>query len=97
MRLENIRIAVNGFVLEDQFGRTHIAKTLLEAAQIAGEIVPSYLGCYYAPGMTPGDLSVAKACFREGKKSEAIKILCNCFVPRLGLREAKDLIEILCD
>jgi ribosomal protein L7/L12 len=41
-------------------------------------------------------LSAARACFRDGKKIEAIKILRDCFTPRLGLREAKELIEVLC-
>lgn len=97
MKLESVRAVSNGFVLVDDRLNEYVAKTLIEAAQIAGEIVPADSGSHYALGMTPGDLSVAKACARDGKKIEAIKILRNCFVPRLGLREAKDLIEILCD
>jgi ribosomal protein L7/L12 len=96
MNLESIRAASNGFIIVDDRLNEYVAKTLIEAAQIVGEIVPDTQGTRYALGMTPGDLSVARACFRDGKKIEAIKILRDCFTPRLGLREAKDMIEILC-
>ncbi len=96
MNVESIRAVSNGFIIVDDRLSEYVAKTLIEAAQIAGEIVPDSQGTRYALGMTPGDLSVARACFRDGKKIEAIKILRDCFVPRLGLREAKDMIEILC-
>jgi hypothetical protein len=96
MRLETIRAAKNGFILEDEYGNLHVAKTLIEAAQIVGDIVPDTQGTRYAVGMNCGDLSAARACFRDGKKIEAIKILRDCFTPRLGLREAKELIEVLC-
>ncbi len=96
MNLESIRAASNGFIIVDDRLTEYVAKTLIEAAQIVGEIVPDSQGTRYALGMNCGDLSAARACFRDGKKIEAIKILRDCFTPRLGLREAKDMIEILC-
>lgn len=96
MRLEKINVAMNGFVLEDEYGNTHIAKTLLEAAQIAGESVPPTASSIYAPGFDSNDLNNVKHYMREGKKIEAIKLLRDMFTTRLGLREAKDIVEILC-
>lgn len=96
MHLERIRIAQNGFVLEDIYGNMHIAKTLLEAAQIAGESVPPTTSSIYAPGFDSNDLNNVKHYMREGKKIEAIKLLRDIFTTRLGLREAKDIVEILC-
>ena len=96
MRLEKINVAMNGFVLEDDYGNMHIAKTLLEAAQIAGESVPPTTSSAYAPGFDSNDLNNVKHYMREGKKIEAIKLLRDIFTTRLGLREAKDIVEILC-
>ena len=96
MRLEKINVAMNGFVLEDDYGNMHIAKTLLEAAQIAGESVPPTTSSIYAPGVDSNDLNNVKHYMREGKKIEAIKLLRDMFTTRLGLREAKDIVEILC-
>lgn len=97
MKLENIRIAQNGFVIEDAYGNLHIAKTLLEAAQIVGEAVPSSTTATYARGFDSNDINNVKHYMREGRKIEAIKLLRDMFTARLGLRESKDLVEILCD
>ena len=97
MKLDSIRIAQNGFVLEDSYGALHIAKTLTEAAAIVGEAaaeVTKYTN--YTAGFTQSDLNDVKLHFREGRKIEAIKLLRDCFAPRLGLREAKELVENLC-
>lgn len=96
MRLDNIKVAQNGFVLEDTYGNLHVAKTLLELAQIAGESVSSPNSTVYAVGFDSNDLSNVKHYAREGRKIDAIKLLRDCFVPRLSLREAKELIENLC-
>lgn len=98
MKVESIRVAQNGFVLEDAYGNIHIAKTLLEAAQIVGEAVPSSTSttATYAQGFDSNDLNNVKHYMREGHKIEAIKLLRNMFTARLGLRESKDLVEILC-
>lgn len=96
MRLENIKIAQNGFVLEDAYGNLHVAKTLVEAAQIAGEHIPNPGYTNYAAGFDSNDLNNVKHHMREGRKIEAIKLLRNCFNPIISLREAKDLVEQLC-
>jgi ribosomal protein L7/L12 len=96
MRIEEIKVAQNGFVLEDDRGNLHVAKTLLELAQVAGELVPSNSSAVYVKGFDSNDLNNVKHYMREGKKIEAIKLLRDMFTARLGLREAKDIVEILC-
>ncbi len=96
MRLEKITVAQNGFIVEDYDGHLHIAKTLLEAAGIVGETVPNPSGTNYTVGFDSNDLNNVRNLARQGQKIEAIKILRNAFTPRLGLREAKELIENLC-
>jgi ribosomal protein L7/L12 len=96
MYLENIKIARNGFVLEDSCGNLHIASTLLDAARLAGESVPGGGHTTYESNKGFHDLNDVRKFFRAGQKIEAIKRLRDCFTPRLGLREAKDLVEQLC-
>ena len=96
MKLENIRMAQNGFVIEDSYGNLYVAKTLFEAAGLVGEIVPTSTTSTYAPGFDSNDLNNVKHYMREGRKIEAIKLLRDMFTARLGLRESKDLVEILC-
>ena len=93
MNLEKITVANNGFVMETANGDMYIAKTLLEAAQIVGEDVPSTSYTGYASGYSANHIYTVSRYFREGKKIEAIKLLRDCFTPRLGLREAKELVE----
>ncbi len=96
MLIENIKVAHNGFIVEDGHGNLYIAKTLLEAAQIAGEEVPNPSSTQYSVGFSANDLNNIKYFAREGRKIDAIKLMRDCFAPRLGLREAKELIENLC-
>ena len=93
MKLDNIRVAQNGFVLEDAYGNIHVAKTLVEAAQIAGETAPPEDKVVYASGENRSALDKARVSAKAGQKIEAIKYLRNAFTPRLGLLEAKDLLE----
>lgn len=96
MRLEKLTVAQNGYIIEDAYGSLHIAKTLLEAAQIVGEAVPNPSTTNYDSGMSLANLQKVRVDFNHGDKIAAIKELRNCFVPRLGLKEAKDLVEQLC-
>lgn len=96
MRLENIKVAQNGFVIEDVYGHLHIAKTLLEAARLTGEVVPDSGRTEYDTNRCAADLDNVKCLVQEGRKIDAIKLLRDCFTPRLALREAKDLVENLC-
>lgn len=96
MRLEKITVAQNGFIMEDVHGNLHIAKTLNEAAQIAGEEVLIKRVTTYAPGSGYTDLIRVKQEAMAGRKFDAIKLLRDTFTPRLSLREAKDMVERLC-
>ena len=97
MKVTNITIAQNGFVLETNHNTVYIAKTLLEAAQISGEAVPLGNTVVYAPGYGATNLQDARRFALAGQKIEAIKTLRDTFTQRLGLREAKDIIEVLCN
>jgi hypothetical protein len=98
MQIEKIHIAQNGFVLKDSLGRMHIAPTLRDAADLVGEFPRPSANTVvqYATGFEVNDLKSVNRYFREGRKIDAIKLLRDCFIPRLGLREAKDLVEQLC-
>ena len=47
----------------------------------------------YASGENRSALDKARVSAKAGQKIEAIKYLRNAFTPRLGLLEAKDLLE----
>jgi ribosomal protein L7/L12 len=96
MKLDSITVATNGFVLYGARGDVHVAKTLSEAAQLAGEQGSFSGNTLYTVGYGCNDLNNVKAFFKAGQKIEALKLLRDCFSPRLGLREAKELIENLC-
>lgn len=97
MKLEGIGFAENGFVLHDSFGKMYVAKTLTEAAMIAGEVtVQPTTATVYTPGFGQDDLRDVKILYKQGDKIAAIKMLRDCFSPRLNLREAKELVEQLC-
>jgi ribosomal protein L7/L12 len=95
-----IRSAKNGFIvtLHDM---EYVTKTLMEAAELVGEAIPRADDNYltYAVGYNADDLADVKALAARGEKISAIKKLRACFGPapaRLGLREAKDIVEHLC-
>jgi ribosomal protein L7/L12 len=88
-----IRSARNGYILTDWSGDEHIALTLVEAARIAGEILPDNTQTKYADQFGAADLFKAREAFKAGQKIEAIKYVRNAFTPRLGLLEAKELVE----
>ena len=95
MRIEEIKVAQNGFVLEDDRGNVHVAKSLAEAAQIAGETSPQSPSCTYAPGYHAGFFRKARTHALQGQKIEAIKVLRDMFSHRIGLKEAKEMVEVL--
>ena len=88
-----IRSARNGYILTDWNGDEHIALTLVEAARIVGEVLPDNTTVKYASGENRLALDTARVSVMAGQKIEAIKYLRNAFTPRLGLLEAKDLLE----
>lgn len=53
-------------------------------------------GCtYYSQGSNVFVLSAVKTHIRNGRKIEAIKTLRNMYTPKLGLKEAKELVEAM--
>jgi ribosomal protein L7/L12 len=90
-----IRTVSNGFVINHN-GQESIAKTLLEAAEIMGEYTPaSKQYTRYRYDKTKYDLSQVVMSANRGHKIDAIKMLRDCFEPRLGLLEAKEIVEVL--
>jgi len=95
MRIEEITVAQNGFVLVDDHGKAYITKTLTEAAQLVGELPSMQVGVVYAPGYNADRLRDARREAQIGNRIAAIKILRDAFSQRLGLKEAKELVEVL--
>lgn len=93
--LVNIRVAQNGYVLEDSQGTVWVARTLVEAAQINGEMPQNPSMVTYTNGKGAHTLENIRALAHDGQRIEAIKELRDLFSARMGLREAKELIEIL--
>lgn len=88
----NIRVVNNGFVLEMRGGE-YVAKTLLEAAIVAGEHIPA--SGYSTYSRTGSKEALRKALNdTEYSKIHAIREIRDMFEPRLGLREAKDLVDL---
>ena len=86
--------AENGFVVTKSNGDLYIYKSLHDmATDLEGPV--SLTGTIYAPGCNARNLEIVQHAAREGRKIDAIKELRNCFAPRLGLKEAKELIEQL--
>jgi len=75
MRLEKITVAQNGFIIMDIYGHFHIAKTLLEAAQIVGETIPNPIAAHYDLNKNATTLELVREEFKRGNKINAIKEL----------------------
>jgi ribosomal protein L7/L12 len=93
MIYESIRGATNGYILTDKIGNETIAKSLFEAAQLSGEPIVLPGSTIYAQHGGSGDLEYIKKLAAARDKIAAIKALRDIFSPRLGLREAKDIVE----
>lgn len=90
-----IRTVSNGYILEDAYGNTLVARSLMEAAQINGEAPVISNTVHYYTGKGAHTLENIRNLSRDGQKIEAIKELRDLFSHRLGLKEAKEMIEIL--
>lgn len=95
--------AENGWVANSQWdGPTYIATSLHELATLVEGPAPvkpqesATVYSSYADGFTVQDLYHVKTLAQAGRKIDAIKHLRNCFTARLNLKEAKDLVEVLC-
>ena len=94
--------AENGFVVTKENGDLFVYKTLREAADdLEGRVAISrreaatIANAVYAPGYYVRNLEIVRRAAMEGRKIDAIKELRSCFVPKLGLKEAKEIIEQL--
>lgn len=90
----NIRTVNNGFIIEVN-GVEYIAKTLMEAAAFAGEIPHGGPRTEYAKGRDADSLEYTMHLIEYVGRIQAIKHLRSCYTPTLGLREAKELVDLL--
>jgi ribosomal protein L7/L12 len=94
-----ITTADNGFLVDQAWGTKHVFTSFTEAAKHFGEPIaaPKSIDSYtrYADGLTAYTLREVRRNYNEGQKITAIKLLRDAFEPRLGLREAKELVESL--
>lgn len=97
-----IEQAENGFVVTKSNGDLYIYKTLREMADdIEGRTytpVPApepviNKGTVYAADKNANHLSQVKRLAERGYKIDAIKELRSIYSPKLGLKEAKELVE----
>lgn len=90
----NIRSVTNGYVLTNGYGDEYIAKSLLDAATVTGEYVPTNTSVMYGVGRSKDTLREVVRLASAGEKISAIKLLRDCYSSTLGLREAKELVEL---
>lgn len=90
----HIRSVTNGYVLTNGYGDEYIAKSLLDAATVTGEYIPNSSSMAYATGKSKDTLREVVRLASAGEKISAIKLLRDCYSSTLGLREAKELVEL---
>lgn len=95
--------ANNGWIATSRRdGPSYIATSLHELATLVegpAPVKPQESVTVYSPyndGFNANDLCMVKTLAQEGAKIAAIKHLRNCFTARLNLKEAKELVEVLC-
>ena len=95
--------AENGWVANSQWdGPSYIATSLHELATLVEGPAPvkpqesATVYSSYADNYTVQDLYHVKTLAQAGRKIDAIKHVRNCFTARLNLKEAKELVEVLC-
>jgi ribosomal protein L7/L12 len=101
----SITRANNGWIANSRWdGPSYIATSLHELATLVEGSAPvkpqesesaTIYSCY-AENFTVQDLYHVKTLAQAGNKIEAIKHMRKCFTPWLNLREARDLVEVLC-
>ncbi len=92
--MSEIRSVSNGYIVNYN-GNEYIASTLAQAAAIIGEPFPApeFSSTIYEEGCSAVILRNVRSFVRQGERINAIKELRNCFTPRLGLREAKEILD----
>jgi hypothetical protein len=95
--------ANNGWVANSRWdGPSYIATSLHELATLVEGPAPvkpqesATVYSSYAEGFGISDLILVKSLAQQGRKIDAIKHLRNCFTARMNLKEAKELMEVLC-
>jgi hypothetical protein len=90
-----LKQAVNGFIYTNNYGDVYIYSTLTElAAAVEGSPQGNFI--VYAPGKSIVNLRQVRGLALNGEKISAIKELRNTFTPPLGLKETKEIVEVLC-
>jgi ribosomal protein L7/L12 len=90
-----LKQAINGFIYTNDHGDVYIYSTLTElAAAVEGRSPGNYTA--YAPGKSIVNLREVRGLALNREKISAIKELRNTFTPTLGLKEAKEVVEVLC-
>ena len=96
--------ANNGWVANSRWdGPSYIATSLHELATMVEGPAPvkpqesATVYSSYAEGFGISDLFLVKSLAKQGRKIDAIKHLRNCFTARMNLKEAKELMEVLCE
>lgn len=93
-----IEQAENGFIYTDDLGRLFIYKTLTELANnVEGSVNQSPRGTHYAAGYSVKHLDTVRCLLNLGKKIDAIMLLRDIYEPRMGLKEAKELVDAMCN
>jgi ribosomal protein L7/L12 len=102
--------ANNGWIANScRYGPSYVATSLHELATLVEgpapvkeqdpffslPAAPTYIS--YAEGLGISDLFLVKSLAKQGRKIDAIKHLRNCFTTRMNLKEAKELVEVLCE
>ena len=92
-----ITVATNGYLVEDNFGRLFIACTLQEAGRLIGEAFEYSPRDYtvYNQDSNANSLVEVHRLAETGERIRAIKTLRNCYSPKLGLREAMDIVDTM--
>lgn len=97
--------AANGWIANSRwYGPSYIATSLHELATLVEGPAPTPAKpqesetaySSYNEGFNAIDLYKVKSLAQSGRKIDAIKHLRKCFTAQLNLKEAKELVEVLC-
>lgn len=91
MKIVDINVVENGYLVENSWGERFVAKNLVEVATLAGEVALGRIEV-----TNPRQLQIARAAADEGHKIDAIKELRKAFNMDVSLRAAKEMVELLC-
>lgn len=98
----NIITAENGFMVESNYGGVRrVFPSFYAAAEYYREPIPAPAAqdapTYYTSGHNKDTIREVISLYRSGEKINAIKLMRDIYGTRLGLREAKELVELLAE